>query len=206
MGVDAREDLAWHTPAEWAETALVDELGLLADHAHLERAAAANAMSLVRRWPDGADPDRWVSRLTGIARDEVDHLALVSRTLAARGGTLPREHANPYAAGLRAHVASGTPRELSDRLYVAALIELRSCERFALLAGSGHGLAELYAGLEASEAGHHRVFVHLATQAGGTEQRWQWWCQREAEVALAQPPGSRIHAGVADLGGGIGQG
>lgn len=193
-----RDELAWHTPHGWAEAALADELALLADHAHLERAAATNAMSLVRRWPSGTDPHRWVSRLTGVARDEVDHLALVSRTLANRGGTLPREHANPYAAGLRAHVDAGTPRELADRLYVAALIELRSCERFGLLAASGHELADLYAGLEASEAGHHRVFVHLATQAGGTDQRWQWWCQREGEVAAAQAPGSRIHAGVDD--------
>lgn len=196
--VPARDELGWHTPSAWTEVALADERALLADHAHLERAAAANAMSLVRRWPHGADPDRWVSRLTGIARDEVDHLALVSRTLAARGGTLPREHANPYAAGLRTHVAAGTPDELSDRLYVAALIELRSCERFGLLAASGHELARMYAGLEASEAGHHRVFVHLAAQAGGTRQRWAWWCQREAEVARAQAPGPRIHAGVGE--------
>ncbi len=194
-----RDELAWHTPPEWAEAALADELALLADHAHLERAAAANAMSLVRRWPNGADPDRWVSRLTGIARDEVDHLALVSRTLAARGGTLPREHANPHASGLRAHVETGTALELADRLFVAALIELRSCERFGLLAASGHELADLYAGLEASEAGHHRVFVHLASQSGGTEQRWAWWCEREGEVARAQAPGPRIHAGVAGV-------
>lgn len=198
-------ELVWHTPDEWVESALSDELGLLADHAHLERAAAANALSLVRRWPQGAEPDRWVSRLTGIARDEVDHLALVSRTLTARGGALPREHANPYAAGLRARVASGTAGELADRLFVAALIELRSCERFGLLARSGHPLADLYAGLEASEAGHHRVFVRLATQAGGSQQRWKQWCQHEAEVARAQAPGPRIHSGVAGNGDALGR-
>ena len=193
---DARGELRWRTPPAWTDAALADELALLADHAHLERAAAANAMSLVRRWPEGADPDRWVARLAGIARDEVDHLALVSRTLADRGGRLPREHRNPYAAGLREHVAVGTPRELADRLYVSALIELRSFERFAMLADSGHELAGLYAGLEASEAGHHRVFVHLAAQAGGDADRWRWWCEREAEVAASQRPGPRIHAGV----------
>ena len=192
---DARDELRWRTPPAWTDGALADELALLADHAHLERAAAANAMSLVRRWPDGADPDRWVGRLSGIARDEVDHLALVSRTLAGRGGTLPREHRNPYAAALRQHVATATAGELADRLYVSALIELRSFERFALLAATDHDLAGLYADLQASEAGHHRVFVHLATQAGGTEERWRWWCDREAEVARAQPPGPRIHAG-----------
>lgn len=196
-GHEALGELRWATPAGWAEQVLADEHALLADHAHLERAAAANAMSLVRRWPEGADPDRWVARLTGIARDEVEHLALVSRTLADRGGVLPREHRNPYAAGLRQHVATGTPGELADRLYVSALIELRSCERFGLLAAAGHALSGLYAGLEASEAGHHRVFVHLAEQAGGSDDRWAWWCDREAEVAAAQDPGPRIHAGVA---------
>lgn len=194
---DALADLRWRTPARWADDVLVDDRALLADHAHLERAAAANALALVRRWPTGADPDRWVARLTGIARDEVDHLALVSRTLAARGGTLPRKHLNPYAAGLRARVEVATPWELADRLYVSALIELRSCERFGLLGGSGHDLAPLYAGLEASEAGHHRVFVHLAEQAGGTPDRWAVWCEQEAAVAQAQPPGPRIHAGTA---------
>src|SRR5690606_2419966 len=112
-------ELRWATPVGWAEQVLADEHALLADHAHLERAAAANAMSLVRRWPEGTDPDRWVARLTGIARDEVEHLALVSRTLAERGGRLPREHRNPYAAGLRQHVATGTAGELADRLYVS---------------------------------------------------------------------------------------
>ena len=193
---DPLGDLRWRTPSSWAAAALDDELALLADHAHLERAAAANALSLVRRWPEGADPDRWVGRLSGIARDEVDHLALVSRTLAARGGRLPRDHRNPYAADLRQHVAVGTPGELADRLYVSALIELRSYERFRMLGASGHALAGMYAGLEASEAGHHRVFVHLAAQAGGDAGRWAWWCDREGEAAAVQPPGPRIHAGA----------
>jgi tRNA-(ms[2]io[6]A)-hydroxylase len=196
---DPAADLGWHTPSAWTDTALADERALLADHAHLERAAAANALSLVRRWPEGAEPERWVSRLTGIARDEVEHLSLVSRTLAERGGRLPREHRNPYAAGLRQYVALGTPDELADRLHVAALIELRSWERFRLLGASGHDLASLYAGLEASEAGHHRVFVQLARQAGGSPERWAWWREREAEVARAQAPGPRIHAGVSSV-------
>ncbi len=193
---DALGELRWRTPSSWTDAVLDDELALLADHAHLERAAAANALSLVRRWPEGADPDRWVGRLSGIARDEVEHLALVSRTLAARGGRLPREHRNPYASDLRQHVAVGTAGELADRLYVSALIELRSHERFTMLGDSDHELAGMYAGLEASEAGHHRVFVHLAAQAGGEPDRWTWWCDREAEVAAAQPPGPRIHAGA----------
>lgn len=192
---DLLAELQWHTPAGWADAVLTDPDRLLDDHAHLERAAAANALALVRRWPDGVAPDRWVARLSSIARDEVDHLGLVSRTLADRGGRLSRGHRNPYAAGLRAQVDTTGEAELADRLYTSALIELRSYERFVLLAATGHELSELYAELQASEAGHHRVFVQLAVQSGGTTARWAWWCQQEAEVARTQPPGPRIHAG-----------
>ncbi len=193
---DARAELGWHTPAVWAAAVLVEPEALLSDHAHLERAAAANALALVRRWPDGAEPDRWVSRLSGIARDEVEHLALVSRVLAQRGGALARTHRNPYAAGLRDHVRIGSAQELADRLLVSAAIELRSYERFCLLAEAGHELSDLYAGLRDSEAGHHRVFVHLATQAGAVEDDVVRWRAIEADVARAQPPGFAVHAGI----------
>jgi len=193
---DRTDTLRWHTPAGWADAVLDDDLALLADHAHLEQAAASNALALVRRWPDGADPARWVSWLSGVARDEVDHLARVSRILADRGGRLPRTHRNPYAAALRARADDSGSRALVDRLYVSALIELRSHERFLLLAASDHDLAGLYADLEASEAGHHRLFVQLAELAGGSDDRWSWWLEIEAEVAAAQPPGPWMHSGA----------
>lgn len=193
------EQLRWRTPADWAHVVLADPLELLADHAHLERAAAANALALVRAFPDDVDPHRWVARLAGVARDEVDHLAAVSRELSSRGGRLRRDHANPYARDLRRNVRNGTSDELTDRLYVSALIELRSFERFELLAEAGHDLSPLYADLEASEAGHFRLFVSLAGSVGGSDQRWRWWLDREAEIAEAQPPGSRIHAGMPTL-------
>jgi tRNA 2-(methylsulfanyl)-N6-isopentenyladenosine37 hydroxylase len=197
---DALADLRWRTPAAWIQTALSDPLALLADHAHLERAAAANALALVRRWPGGVDPNRWVQRLAGVARDETEHLALVTRELARRGGVLTRKHDSSYARALRDHVAVATAGELADRLFVSALIELRSYERFVLLAAAGHDLSPLYGGLQASEAGHHRLFVALARSCGGDEDRWSWWCDQEAAVAAAQPPGPRIHAGVATTG------
>jgi tRNA-(ms[2]io[6]A)-hydroxylase len=154
----------------------------------------------VRAFPDDVDPDRWVARLTAVARDEVDHLAEVNRQLAKRGGRLSRGHHNDYARALRREVASGTEQELTDRLHVSALIELRSFERFRLLAGAGHELSGLYAELEASEAGHYRLFLQLARSVGGTPERWQAWLAIEGEVARVQEPGSRIHAGVRSLG------
>src|SRR4051812_28373906 len=162
--------LRYETPAEWAVGVLQKPLDLLNDHAHLEKKAATNALELLNRFPEPNPPENWVTAMTAVARDEVEHLAVVSRLLARRGGKLTRQHRNEYASRLRDLVRMGTgPGELVDRLMISALIEARSCERFKLLAdavgdpstSSGRGdkeLAKLYRGLWASEHGHYRTF------------------------------------------------
>ena len=103
--------------------------------------------------------------MTAVARDEVEHLAVVSRMLARRGGRLTRQHGNPYASALHKLVRRGRGvEELVDRLMISALIEARSCERFKLLAEAceDQELAKLYKGLWASEHGHYRTFIQLA--------------------------------------------
>jgi tRNA 2-(methylsulfanyl)-N6-isopentenyladenosine37 hydroxylase len=127
--------LRYATPPEWASAVLRRPLELLNDHAHLEKKAAANALELLNRWPEPTPPENWVAAMTAVARDEVEHLAVVTRLLARRGGRLTKQHSNPYAAELRSLVRMGTGRgELVDRLLVSALIEARSCERFRILA------------------------------------------------------------------------
>lgn len=192
------------TPTAWVEQVLADPDALLDDHAHLERAAAANALQLMTRCPSHVPAERWIGRLTGLARDEVEHLGTVTSLLVQRGGQPSRSHVNPYARDLRQLVRTGEgPRELVDRLLVSALIEARSCERFGLLADAGHELSWLYADLVASEAGHHRLFVNLATtvqpttSAGDVEARWDELLDAEAAVLARQPGGPRMHAGVA---------
>lgn len=196
--------LRWRTPTAWADAAVASPLELLDDHAHLERDAAVNALALLRRLPADRPAERWVRALTGVARDEVDHLGTVTRELTRRGGELSRSHRNPYAAGLRDHVRTGHgPDELVDRLLVSALIELRSCERFGLLAATGSELAPLYADLTASELGHYRLFLRLAAQvvpAEAVPARWHELLDVEATVASAQPPGPRMHAGAPAAG------
>src|SRR4051812_23073557 len=90
--------LRYVTPRQWAAAVLAKPLELLNDHAHLEKKAAANALELLNRWPEPNPPENWVSAMTAIARDEVEHLAVVSRLLARRGGRLTRQHSNPYAS------------------------------------------------------------------------------------------------------------
>src|SRR3954454_14819641 len=126
--------LRYKTPESWATNVLVEPLMLLNDHAHLEKKAATNALELLNRWPEPNPPENWVAAMTAVARDEVEHLAIVSRLLARRGGKLTKQHGNPYASDLHKLVRKGRgPEELIDRLMISALIEARSCERFKLL-------------------------------------------------------------------------
>ena len=191
--------LTWWTPPGWADAVLTDELALLADHAQLEREAARNALHLMRRAPGGVDALAWTARLTGVARDEVGHLGAVTSRLADRGGALPRAFSNPYAADLRGLVRLGQGRdEVADLLLVSALIECRSCERFAHLAATDHDLAPFFGSLMASELGHHRLFVTLAGWVLGetaAAERWAELLDVEGPIAAAQPPGARIHSG-----------
>ena len=104
---DAALPLRYQTPSTWAEQALLRPLELLNDHAHLEKKAATNALELLNRWPEPNPPENWVAAMTAVARDEVEHLAVVSRLLARRGGKLTKSHANSYASDLHKLVRKG---------------------------------------------------------------------------------------------------
>src|SRR5579883_2979954 len=189
------------TPIEWGRAVLADSTSLLIDHAFLEKKAATNALELLTRWPNDW-LDGWVETMTAVARDEVGHLAQVVRILTGRGRRLDRFHKNPYANSLRALVRLGEPVELLDRLLVAALIEARSCERFAVLAAAleDEELSAFYRALFSSEAGHYRVFLELAakfTPRAELDARWSQLLACEQTILARQEPGPRIHSGLA---------
>ena len=196
------ESLPLHsrTPLEWGRAVLLDPIALLSDHAFLEKKAANNAMALMTRWPDEWQPG-WVEAMTSVARDEAAHLAQVTRLLMKRGGKLCRFHKNPYANELRDLVRKGEQAEIVDRLFVTALIELRSCERFAVLASVAEDaeLAAFYTALFSSEMGHYKTFLKLAYKIvpkAKAELRWQQMLVAEASILAKQEPGPRIHSGV----------
>lgn len=190
------------TPIEWGHAVLADPINLLIDHAFLEKKAANNAMELMTRWP-GDWVAGWVETMTSVARDEAAHLAQVVRILARRGGRLERIHKNPYANALRVLVRKGKqPEEILDRLFVSALIEARSCERFAVLAEAARShdeeLGVFYKSLYSSELGHYKVFLKLAHQLAKQEvvdARWHEMLALEARILGEQPCGPRIHSG-----------
>lgn len=181
--------LQYETPKAWCAGVARDLDALLIDHAHLEKKAAGTAVTLLFRYPE---QEALQAPLARLAQEELEHFCVVLEELERRGVSLRRQRASPYAGKLHALVRAAEPVRLLDTLLVAALIEARSCERFALLAGALEGheprLAAMYRELLASEARHHGLYLRLAENLGAAEEtraRFEALTLEEAEIARA---------------------
>jgi tRNA 2-(methylsulfanyl)-N6-isopentenyladenosine37 hydroxylase len=153
------------TPERWIENALANQDLMLIDHAHCEKKAASTALSLMYRYVDNTD---LLNKMSRLAREELRHFEQVLAIMKKRGVTY--DHLTParYAAGLRKEVRAEDPGRLVDVLIVGAIIEARSCERFAALAPHlDKTLADFYNGLLKSEARHYQDYLTLAERAAG---------------------------------------
>ncbi len=181
----------------WVESALANLDAVLLDHLHCELKAASNATALVARYP--MHP-RLVRELTALAREELEHVAQVYEELARRGVRPTPPEKDEYALALRKAAArdARASEGLLDRLLVGALIEARSCERFALLRDRAptEALRSWYGELFASEARHHRLFASLGEDVAGFErarERLAQLAEREAEIVGSLAFGPRVH-------------
>jgi tRNA-(ms[2]io[6]A)-hydroxylase len=177
-----------HAPTDprWLPLALERFDEVLVDHAHCEKKAAANALSLLQVYPDLPGLPAQMARL---AREESAHLAKVLELMDARGLTLTKDVGDPYAQGLQKLIRTPAAERRVDRLLVAAVIEARSCERLSLLAEglTDPALARFYGELAQSEDGHQSLFFRLAVTANGGQEapvreRLEWMLEREAQV------------------------
>ncbi|MFB1483329.1 tRNA-(ms[2]io[6]A)-hydroxylase [Corallococcus sp. RDP092CA] len=177
-----------HAPTDpgWLPLALANFDAVLVDHAHCEKKAAANALSMLQAYPDLPGLPSQMARL---AREESAHLARVLDLMAARGLTLTKDAGDPYAQGLQKHVRTPALERRVDRLLVAAIIEARSCERLSLLAEglTDPALARFYGELAQSEDGHQSLFHRLAVtasdgDAAAVDARLQHLLAQEARV------------------------
>jgi tRNA-(ms[2]io[6]A)-hydroxylase len=179
--------LSFRTNPDWAQTALSDETALLRDHAHLERKAALQVLTLIGQVPWAVD------ELMDVAKEEIEHFERVCAVLAERGEELGGDHGNPYVRLL----SKTTSKSLLDRILRMGLIEARSYERFDLLSRHAEGpLADLFGGLKDSEAGHHAFFIKVAYEKWPREEvqaRWEELTRAEAEIVKSLPWGPRIH-------------
>jgi tRNA-(ms[2]io[6]A)-hydroxylase len=183
------------TSPKWLPHALEHFDEVLIDHAHCEKKAAANALSLLQVYPDVPGLPAQMARL---AREESSHLAKVLALMEERGLTLGRDAGDPYAKGLQELLRHGSRERRLDRLLVAGIIEARSHERLQLLADGllEPGLRRLYAELAKSEDGHQKLLVRLAKgvePAAEVDARLDALLVAEAQLVAKLPIRAAIH-------------
>ena len=152
------------TPDAWVEEAAGRVPELLLDHANCELKAASTALGFLYRYPERSELAQRMSRL---AREELRHFEQVRRIMQDMRVPFRRLTASRYAGELRDAVRDHEPARLIDLLLVGALIEARSCERFARLAPHlPEPLSRFYNGLLASEARHFEHYIAFARAEG----------------------------------------
>lgn len=190
--------LSLHTStAPWWLASVEEHLEeVLIDHAHCEKKAASTAMNLIFAY---VDREPLVRELTPIVSEELAHFELVLDLLAARGIRFRRLKPSSYGQRLGELIGKQEPRRAVDRLLVAALIEARSCERFALLRDRlrDRALADFYGGLFESEARHHAVYVQMAMRFAPADEvhaRLAELAAEEARIIDQGDPLPRVHS------------
>ena len=146
--------LQCETSARWLAQVDADLPSILIDHAHCEKKAAGVAMNLIFAY---VEQTAFVEPLTEIVNEELDHFRQVLELIEARRIRFRRLKPSSYGARLHELIRREEPGRVIDRCLVAALIEARSCERFAVLRDHVHDreLAAFYGSLFESEARHH---------------------------------------------------
>ena len=190
--------LGAETPDEWLDEACERLPEMLLDHANCELKAASTALGFLYRYPDRS---ALVQRMSRLAREELRHFEQVRSIMDDMGIRFDRLTASRYAGGLRAAARPDEPHKLLDLLLIGALIEARSCERFAKIAPRlPEKLGKFYGGLLASEARHFEHYIAFAKSECGVadaqiEQRLLELKKIETALILEPDPDFRFHSG-----------
>ena len=188
--------LKYTTPASWVEGIAEHLDEVLIDHAHCEKKAAGTAMNLIFGYVERVD---LVHELSRIVEEELDHLRQVLDILEAREIPFKRIPPSRYGGRLKDLLRQSEPERLIDRLLIGAIIEARSCERFALLRDhlSDDAIAAFFGDLFESEARHYGTYVRLARTAADeatVKARLDELLDAEASIIQADDPRPRLHA------------
>ena len=188
--------LPCNTPQLWIENALANPELLLIDHANCEKKAASTALNLMYRYVDNFD---LLNKMSRLAREELRHFEQVIAIMKRRNIDYRQITASRYAVKLREAVRPNDPDKLVDILVVGALIEARSCERFARIAPFlDEELEKFYLSLLKSEGRHFKDYLTLAvTVASQQEVDERLAMFLEIEKQLIQSPDTvfRFHSG-----------
>lgn len=199
------------TPAAWVSAAVADIESLLLDHASLELKAAQQAQKLIWKYATASVPDcalsqksrlRLLNKMSRLAREELRHFEQVVGQIEQRGVVYRTISASRYARELHAQVRKREPGRIVDTLIVCAIIEARSCERFArllpALEAQDPGLALFYLSLLKSESRHFADYLSLAEALGGRGVAARAKVLLDIEAGLIASPDNelRFHSGV----------
>ena len=186
------------TPVEWLDEACSRVPEMLLDHANCELKAASTALGFLYRYPERTALAQRMSRL---AREELRHFEQVRSIMDDMQIPFQRLSASRYAGTLRDAVRPAEPLKLLDMLLIGALIEARSCERFAMLVPRlPEKLGRFYGGLLASEARHFEHYIAFARSECGVadaevDARLAELKDIEAALVCDPDPDFRFHSG-----------
>jgi tRNA-(ms[2]io[6]A)-hydroxylase len=187
------------TPAAWIAQARAETDVLLIDHANCEKKAASTALSLMFAYAEDLELTGKMSRL---AREELRHYEQVTKLMKTLSVVPQRLAPGRYAERLRRLVAKSEPQREVDLMICGALIEARSCERFAALAQAlGGPIGALFQGLHNAEARHYRIYLELARRAAqragvGFDPRVEEFAALESELITSHDDVFRFHSGT----------
>jgi len=186
------------TPQAWIDCAAQPEQlqVLLIDHANCEKKAASTAVNLIYRYIDKFDV---MVKMSKLAREELRHFEQVLAILKKRGLAFDAVSPSRYAGGLHTHVRTHEPKRLIDTLIVGAIIEARSCERFAALAPRlDKELKRFYESLLKSESRHFRDYLSLAQKYSdeAIDDRVRFFLGVERELVESPDSDFRFHSGT----------
>lgn len=188
--------LAAPTDPQWFDRVAPHLDVLLIDHAHLEKRAASTALAMIFRYTGRPGLAR---RLSDVVQEEMEHFSRVLDIIERRSIDFTKIEPANYASTLAGHVRKQEPWTLLDKLLVAALIEARSCERFAILGErvEDRELRALYRNLFESEARHHTLYTGIAREcfpADDVKQRLDELAEREVEALRGSSEHARLHS------------
>ena len=186
------------TPAAWLAQACAAPEVLLIDHANCEKKAASTALSLMFAYAENLD---LTDRMSRLAREELRHYEQVAKLMKSLGVAPRRLAPGRYAERLRRLVAKAEPQREVDLMICGALIEARSCERFAALGLTiGAPLDAFFGGLHQAETRHYRIYLDLARRAAARhgrsiDARIAAFAELEAELISTPDEEFRFHSG-----------
>lgn len=189
------------TPDAWFQVAAEQLPILLMDHANCEKKAASTALSMMYRY---VEHPQLLQKMSSLAREELRHFEQVLDLMTDHGIVYKQINSARYAQGLHQLVSKAEPKRLVDLLICGAVVEARSCERFAgLTKVLPEKVARLYQSLLNSEARHFQEYLRLAEsanqQAGGyaeLSERIDEFLAADAHLVTSVDAQFRFHSGV----------